>query len=244
MHEASLYKQNSFITLTYNDANKPPRGQLIYADYQNFMRRLRKEFPQKIRFYMCGEYGPELSRPHFHACLFNCDFVDKTIWNENQSGQPVYRSQTLEKLWPQGYSLIGDVTFESAAYIARYCIKKITGFNARYWYVREDQDGTYRLNPEFNKMSLKPGIGGAFLEKWQKDIYPNDKVVLRGGLMMKPPKYYDKKYKRENEEEYERIKYEREMNARANYKDNTNERLKTKEIVTEAKIKNLKRQLS
>lgn len=236
LHEASLYEENAFITLTYDQDHMPAGGALDYEDFQKFMRRLRKHFaPRKIRFYMCGEYGPELQRPHFHACLFNIDFIDKQPWGTGGGGESLYRSQLLEHLWPYGFSTVGLVNFQTAAYTARYCMKKITGKNAHYYY----KDKT----PEFNHMSLKPGIGAKFLEKWQMDIYPHDYVVIKG-KQMKPPKYYDKLYEKKDNEKYEQLKYEREKKGRENYKENTNERLLTREIVTEARIKNLKRQMN
>lgn len=199
------------------------------------MKRLRKQFaPTEIRFYMCGEYGPQLKRPHFHACLFNVGFDDKTYWSAQPSGAKLYRSATLEKLWPSGFSTVGDLTFESAAYTARYCMKKITGQGAKNYY-----NG---LVPEFNKMSLKPGIGQKFLEKWQSDIYPRD-VVISNAKEVKPPKYYDKIYKKKEPEKMEEIKYNREKEGRKNYQDNTNRRLQDKEIVTTARLKYLKRSM-
>ena len=69
MHEAQLHERNSFVTLTYK-GDVPDEG-LRYRDFQLFMKRLRKYASgQQIRFYMCGEYGDEKGRPHFHACLF------------------------------------------------------------------------------------------------------------------------------------------------------------------------------
>lgn len=232
VHEASLYEQNAFVTLTYDEDHV---AGLDYEDFQKFMKRLRKHYPQKIRFYMCGEYGPQLQRPHFHACLFNLDFEDKTPWGTGAGGEPIWRSATLERLWPQGFSTIGQVNFKTAAYTARYCMKKVTGKNAKFYYNER--------TPEFNHMSLKPGIGAAFLKKWINDVYPNDYVVIKG-KEMKPPKYYDKIYRTLDEEKYEQIKYERIKIGKENYKDNTNERLKVKEIVTEAKVSLLKRKMN
>lgn len=230
VHEAKLFKENAFVTLTYDEDHMPTGGQLVYSDFQKFMKRLRKQFPQRtIRFYMCGEYGPQLQRPHFHACLFGVGFTDKTKWTDT-----LYRSETLEKLWTSGYSTIGEVTFETAAYTARYCMKKITGKNAKYHYGE--------LTPEFNHMSLKPGIGKKFLEKWETDIYPNDYVVING-METKPPKYYDKIYKKNKPQSYEEIQFKRETEGRKNYEDNTERRLKDKEIVANAKVSKLRRQM-
>ena len=75
---------------------------------------------------MCGEYGDKLGRPHYHAIIFGVTFVDKKLWSIRR-GNNLYRSATLEKLWPYGFSSIGTVNFETAAYVARYVTKKITG---------------------------------------------------------------------------------------------------------------------
>lgn len=235
MHEASLYERNSFVTLTYAQEHLPKRSMLDYPAFQKFMKRLRKAAGSNgVRFYMCGEYGPENGRPHYHACLFNWDFVDKKYWRVSPSGEKLYRSELLERLWPYGNCEIGNVTFQSAAYVARYCVQKVTGHNARLHYRRVDQDGVYQLPPEFNKMSLKPGIGATWLQKFQKDVYPHDYVVVNG-KEVKPPKYYDKLFSKVAPGDFEEIQFLRESQARANYQDNTDDRLAVKEIVTRAR---------
>lgn len=241
MHEASQYKQNAFVTLTYSEENIPARGQLVYDDYQKFMKRLRKQTaPNRVRFYMCGEYGEQNWRPHFHACLFNHDWEDKKYWFTTQSGEKIYRSETLEQLWPHGHSSTASVTFESAAYVARYCLKKITGDNAEQHYKRTDEQGDYKLEPEFSHMSLKPGIGATWLAKYTNDVYNNDYVIING-KEAKPPKYYDKLYTRTNPDEFDQLRELRITEAMKRWEDNTDERLKVKEQVTEAKLKQLYR---
>lgn len=245
MHEASLHRQNSFITLTYAPDNLPDRGQLDYSHFQKFMKRLRKRlYPVKPRFYMCGEYGETTSRPHFHACIFGFDFPDKVLYKRSGSGSCLYRSAVLEELWPFGHSLIGDVTFESAAYVARYVMKKVTGHNAKEHYERvcEDTGEVYTMVPEFTRMSLKPGIGAGWFDKYQSDVYPHDYVVVRG-KETKPPKYYDRLLERVNPDMLDGVKFERELAARSNYLDNTDERLLVKEQVKKAAISSFRRGL-
>lgn len=236
MHESSLHQQNCFITLTYRDADLPLRSMLDYPAFQRFLKRLRKyAAPTRPRFYMCGEYGPENFRPHYHALLFGWDFADKKYWRKSPSGEKLYRSAVLEQLWPYGNCEIGAVTFESAAYCARYCVQKVTGHNAKDHYRRVDESGEFSLPPEFNRMSLKPGIGSAWLEKFGTDVYPHDYVVING-KEVKPPRYYDRLFERINPDAMEEIKYRRELDARTRYEDNTPARLVTKEIVTTARV--------
>lgn len=239
MHEASIHEANSFVTLTYRDEHVPARGQLVYSDFQKFMRRLRKKLGP-VSFYMCGEYGEQNWRPHFHACLFGKDFDDKKYMATNGNGDKLYTSDILNELWPYGFALVGDVTFQSAAYVARYCVQKRTGEEAKTWYARVDKDGVYQLVPEFNRMSLKPGIGKRFLELWKTDIYPHDYVIVNG-VKCPPPRYYDKVLKREDGDKFEEIVMERERRARLRYEDEKPDRLAAREAVTQARASILQR---
>lgn len=260
MHEASLYENNCFITLTYNNTHLPADGSLNYVHFQEFMKRFR--FHHKgsdpvstlnaeglsvvtypIRFYMAGEYGEQLGRPHFHACIFNFDFDDRRSFKTTDSGSRLYTSKKLEALWPFGYSSIGDVNFQSAAYVARYIMKKVTGraASAHYKTSIDSETGEITgLTPEFNKMSLKPGIGSRWLDKYKSDVYPNDYVIVNG-RKCKPPRYYDSKYATENPYEFDELQFERQLKSQLYLDDNTPDRLKVKEQVTLAKLSKLKR---
>lgn len=244
-HEASLYQQNCFITLTYNDENLPDQNNLEYRPFQLFMKRLRKENNgKKIRFYMCGEYGEKQNRPHYHACIFNHDFPDKEYFKKTPSGSKIYTSKILERLWPYGFATIGEVNFESAAYVARYIMKKVNGKGDKLEYQEIDKETgevNYR-DREFNKMSLKPGIGKGWYDKWQTDVFPQDHVIINGHEV-KPPKYYLTKYKESNPEQYEELQYKRHGRAKAQAQDNTEERLLVKERVLKAKLNQLHREL-
>jgi len=246
MHEASLHDNNCFITLTYDNTHLPGDGSLHYKDFQLFIKRLRKKFGfARIRYYMAGEYGENFGRPHFHACIFGNDFHDKKLWKRTSSGSLLYRSKDLETLWPFGYSSVGDVNFESAAYVARYIMKKITGKKAKDHYEDIDQESgeIVKRVPEFNKMSLKPGIGAEWIKKFKNDVYPNDYVVVRG-KKMKPPKAYDKWFKNNNPYEYDELLYKRETNAKLNPDNHDPKRLDAKRQILESRLSLLKRTLT
>ena len=246
MHEAQLHENNCFITLTYDDTHLPSDQSLHHRDFQLFIKRLRKKYPTtKIRYYMAGEYGENFGRPHFHACIFGFDFHDKKLWKRTASGSIIYRSADLETVWPFGYSSIGDVNFESAAYVARYIMKKQTGKDSEkhYQYSKLDTGEIIQMQPEYNKMSLKPGIGAEWYKKYRSDVYPHDYVVVRG-KKVRPPKYYDKKYKTDYPYEYDELLYIRDKRAKLNSEDNTPERLAVKEQVTQVKLQKLKRTLT
>lgn len=181
VHEASLHSDNCFITLTYSDRFLPhsvctETGELLPSldkrHFTLFMKRLRKRFGDGIRFFMCGEYGEQFFRPHYHALLFNFDFTDKKLYKVNQ-GFPLYVSDSLKELWPYGISTVGACSFETAAYVARYVTKKVTG---------DISDEHYRgRTPEYVNCSRRPGIARGWYEKYCNNVYDNDMLVVRGG---------------------------------------------------------------
>lgn len=215
VHEASLYDRNCFITLTYNDEHLPIDLSLDYKHFQLFMKRLRKKFGPKIRFFACGEYGDKNYRPHFHACLFNFDFDDKVVFKSGSN--PLYVSPSLDSLWSDsngliGFSTIGQVTFDSASYVARYVTKKVTGDLAIEHYTRVGLDGkTYQVVPEFARMSRRPGIGAGYYEKYKDDFYSDDSIIVNG-RSVKPPRFYDSRYSVDNQQAFSCIREKRRYN--------------------------------
>ena len=213
VHEAQYHSENMFLTLTFNNEHLDPEGSLRKRDFVLFMKRLRKYFAaegKKIRFFHCGEYGEMLQRPHHHAITFGADFSDKKLWSTS-CGFPLYRSESLEKLWPFGFSSIAGVSFESCAYVARYITKKINGDMADEWYEGRE--------PEYVTMSRMPGIGYQWLLD-HPEIYNYDEVVIRNGFKCKPPRYYDKIFDSIAPDYMEMIKNNRKLNAQINSEKN------------------------
>lgn len=244
LHEASLYEDNSFITLTYSDDHLPDGNSLDVKHFQDFMKRLRKRFGSGIRFFHCGEYGERFSRPHYHACVFGLDFKDKELYRVTQQGHRLYTSQVLEDLWGKGHCLIGDVTFESAAYVARYITKKITGDDASWYYGElvnyETGEVIPARKPEYVTMSRRPGVGKPWLEKFQSDVYPLDFVVING-KKCRPPKYYDTQLAISDPYLLDDLKEQRIERGKAHAADNTHDRLAVREFVHEVQNSFLKR---
>lgn len=136
--ESYKHGDNCFVTLTYDDEHVPTA--LVKSDYQKWIRGLRKViWPAKVRYFIAGEYGELSGRPHFHAALFGLDRVT--------AGGSDGRAGLVQQVWPHGFTFVGNLTWESAQYIAGYLTKKVT-----------DHVGN-RDVPEFCRMSLRPGIG-------------------------------------------------------------------------------------
>jgi hypothetical protein len=245
MHEAKLHDDNCFITLTYRDDCLPKGNTLVMRDFQLFMKRLRKRFGNSIRFFHCGEYGEKFGRPHYHACLFNFDFPDKVLWKKS-NGMSLFTSAILDELWPYGFSTIGSVTFESAAYVARYIMKKKFGDNARLHYADIDfstGELLFERKPEYVTMSRRPGIGKKWIDSYMDDTYKDDFIVLDGGKKVRPPRYYDSQYELFSPSDYQRIKNLRKRNSVKFADNNTPDRLHVREIVLRSKLKSLPRNL-
>lgn len=166
-----------FITLTYRDEDighlavegfdYAERYSLSVRDAQLFMKRLRKHFSNKeIRFYLSGEYGTKRNRPHFHAILFGLDLNDFQKYEfvkKNKFGDPYYKSEVLESLWPFGMSSLSEVSWKTCAYVSRYVMKKQLGKSKEIYQLKS-------ITPEFALMSRRPGIGAYYLEDHDFDF--------------------------------------------------------------------------
>jgi hypothetical protein len=245
LHEASLYEENSFLTLTYNDDNLPIGNTLVPDHHQRFMKRLRKYFPQKLRFYHCGEYGDLNDRPHYHALIFNLSFPDLVHFKNTANGDKLYTSEILHSIWGKGHCLIGNVTFKSAAYTARYILKKITGNKAEdhYTWICPITGEIHHRIPEYTTMSRRPGIGSEWLKKFNTDVFPDDFIVVNG-KKMRTPKYYDLQHEQNKPQEHKKITIKRKQKAIKHACNNTPARLKVRETVQLARLKLLPRNLN
>jgi len=209
--EAKQYKHNYFVTLTYDNEFVPLREHvkvnvdtgevedietvmtLLPDDLKGFMKRLRTNMQREsdhigIRFFACGEYGPKNMRPHYHLILFNCPLPD-LVFERYSDGYTYYRSPLLEKTWKKGFVLVTDFSFETAAYVARYMLKKHKGKDSGFYAERG-------IEPEFTRCSRKPGLARAYLDENADFIYNYDQVIITNGkgvpIRCKPPKYFDR----------------------------------------------------
>lgn len=251
LHEASLFEENCFLTLTYDHAHMPLNGSINVRHFQLFMKKLRQHIrPKKIRFYQVGEYGEEGSRPHYHALIFNYDFPDKEVWSYGQNQSTLYRSPLLEKLWHHGYSTIGELNFTTAAYAARYSIKKIRGKASEQrdpdsdllpyqWYSTVTGE-LHTRTPESATMSRRPGIGKQWYDKYKSDVFPDD-FVVHNGRRVKTPKYYRDQLLKADPALHDHLSKIRAKRAKLHEADNTRARLDTRLKVKQAQINTLKR---
>lgn len=246
MHEAQLYKEEecAFITLTYADEHLPDLGSLVTKDWQDFAKRVRNHMGP-FRFFHCGEYGDLRGRPHYHACTFGLQLEDLVPAGKTKSGEMAYDSQQLTEIWGKGKTQIGALTFQSAAYVARYVMKKVNGQKKKegHYNIINKQTGEIKgeKKPEYITMSRKPGIGKKWIEKYKTDVYPRDEVIMNG-KRMRPPKFYDGHYELTDPQQHKQLKHQRVKNAKNRATDQTPERLKTKEHILEQREKRYQRE--
>ena len=222
LHESRMTERTAFVTLTYDNEHLPYGGTVLKSHHQKFIRALRDRLRKRgdeedIRYYMCGEYGADEyvtidgkkqyrigpGRPHYHYIIFGYEFPDREPHTEHR-GHTYYRSKELEQIWTKGHSIIGNVTVETAAYTARYVMKKQTGEQARDHYTRTiiETGEILEIEPEFSLMSLKPGIGATWFKKYgETEIHDASDFIVINGKKYKTPKYYDKLYEDLDERE-------------------------------------------
>nr|AVQ10207.1 replication protein VP4 [Gokushovirinae environmental samples] len=234
MHEKRFHEFSWFVTLTYDDDHLPKDGSLVKSDFQKFCKRLRFH-RHPFRFYMCGEYGEKNRRPHYHMILYGMDFPDKRFYKK-AGESTLYTSVELSEIWQNGFVVIGDVTFESCAYVARYVVDKMTGPKAESWYSWVDDDGVvHSVLPEYNDMSRRPGIGQKYFEKYGAEVYAHDRVVING-REVRPPRFYDVKLDAIDPKRMEVLKRKRRRMALLHREDNTPERRRVRERVVELNL--------
>jgi hypothetical protein len=244
LHEAKMSSVSSFLTLTYDNEFLPPAGTLVLRDLQLFMKRLRKRKGDGIRFYASGEYGDDNLRPHYHLLLFNCSFDDRVFLRKNSRDENLYTSKECSGLWPYGFNVIGDVTFDSAAYVARYVLKKVNGKQreAGHYEVYDEDGLIHERLPEFAVMSRRPGIGSGYYAKYGSEIRAHDSVVI-DGREVRPPRFYDARTEQYSDALSHYVGRERKRESVSKRDDNTPERLRVKEEIAKRSLDMKKRVL-
>ena len=231
------------MTLTYAEHRLPADRSVSMPEVQRWSKRLRKwcegnpRIPgwldddgkrKYFRYFACGEYGDKTQRPHYHALLFGVDFDDRKFLKMH-NGNPLFTSEEAQRLWcdkhgPIGHVTLGAVSFQSAAYVARYIMKKQSGDQAEAHYNGRKS--------EFVTMSKRPGLGRKWIERYYGDVYPADEFHL-DGKAYRPPRFYDDIYAEMDPKGFAAVKARRIREARA-FADHPS-RLAVKEKVKEAR---------
>lgn len=187
----------AFPPLAINSHNgKAVYSVLVKEDLQKFQKRLRKYlddyFPDEehhISYFCCGEYGGSTFRSHFHGCYFGLArkyFPDLKVFKNH--GTIYWKSAILDRIWNKGNVIVGDISFESCAYVARYVLKKKMN-DAIPCPASEEY-------PEFVLMSRRPAIGLRYLKEHEDLLVDTGRMSVKrndGVFNVSLPLYYKKK---------------------------------------------------
>lgn len=175
---SSLYKENCFLTLTYDEKKDGYHNNFQYEDIQKFKKRLRqkvfRDFEKKIEVFNVHEYGKK-GKKHWHLIVFNYRPPDARLYT-TRNGIPYYISETLESLWKFGIHSIGDVTEASAMYQAQYMEKDFKHYN--------------NAN-ERKSHSKHSGLGRPYFEKHYRQLLSLGFIPF-GGKKISLPRYFEK----------------------------------------------------
>lgn len=200
--ESLCYDQDRswFLTLTYDNDHVPINDQAVLTtrldDVSKFMKDLRRYYEyhfnhDQIRFFASSEYGSNTLRPHYHLSVYNMPIPDLEKIANNFRGDELFSSEIVNQIWKKGFVVIGRFEWNTAAYTARYIVKKLKGESALEYSV-------FGLEPESTRMSRRPGIGNEWMLKNQNwiDVYNTDEIVLPSNgskaNAVKPPKSFDR----------------------------------------------------
>lgn len=165
MDEKTDWDNSIFVTLTYSDEELPTDSKLSKRHLQLFLKRLRKAYPTKIKYYACGEYGDptKTNRPHYHLIIFGMEMSDKNLITET---------------WNKGRTDVGTVTIQSCRYVASYIQKKL------YKQPTERNSELFQLQSQ--------GLGKKWAERNESYLALNQHITHRG-VKHSVPRYYVKK---------------------------------------------------
>lgn len=250
LHESKMHSANMFLTLTYDNDHLPSSGSLEPDEFQKFMKRLYiyfyRRFGIKIRYYGAGEYGDMTNRPHYHVLVFGARMPDCKFYSEDENGI-LYTSETLDKIWGKGGCKIGEVNYKTAAYVARYVVKKVDGKKKDDGhYLSIDMDGVLtERHPEFSRMSRRPGIGYPYYEKYGHELRTWDNIIV-DGRPAPSIRYYDVISERVDLKRYHAIKRLRGPSTVAESRDRISEAIRLRRIsdhIAKAALKLKRRKL-
>lgn len=171
--ESLRWTVQHFITLTYDNDHVPITDNTFLSlkkkDVQDFFKRLRKR-SGKLRYYVCGEYGTNTKRPHYHAIIF---------------GNATLMETDIIRSWPHGDVYFGKVEAGSIRYTVQYLDKGA-------WTPAHSRDDR---EPEYSSMSQ--GIGSNWLTEAQVKSFLADPskgyIYDREGRKIAIPSYYKKR---------------------------------------------------
>lgn len=163
--EARSAGSSFFVTLTYEDKNLPSGNEVSLADFQSFIKELRRKITGTVRYFGCAEYGPRFSqRPHYHSNLFFSDDFDEELVEA-----------FVNSAWHRGFVTVSKCTRNHFRYVAKYTLK---------WLNSAPEKG---MTEPFAVMSRRPGIGSSYIDSAKGFCMTN--IPLENGYTASVPRF-------------------------------------------------------
>lgn len=210
--ESTMWRRNSFITLTYDDDHLPPDNKISKKSLQDFFKRVRKKYT--VRYLACGEYGSRTRRPHYHALIFGHDFRCPDEYVVNANGDLC--SPDLEQFWKLGQSLVTPLSLGTCMYVCGYVQKKVG-----------DPDS-------FPLFSKNPPIGKPWFDEHYENVYRLGFVTIEGKKFPLPPQFFEW----DNSSHMDILKFDRMSRARERAALLTPSNLRARAIIAKSRFKN------
>lgn len=246
MHEARYFEAKCFLTLTFSDENFPLSQAAFEREFVLFIKRLRRASPGvEIKTFGCLELGETTLRPHGHVLVLGRDFSRDAPMSKGQGpdGAICYQSDELDGLWGLGHASVGDLTQQSAGYVARYAMKKRALRDARGEFVPVPHPLTGELIPfrPARRFACSQGMGRRWFVQFGEQAIREGAVTLRGGVRVPIPSYYVKLAKKLFPGVGADAQCTAIERAQSEAWNRTPERLEVRRTVLAARTKNLKR---
>lgn len=178
LHESQVYRQGTFLTLTYDDDHLPPDSKISKPDIQAFWDRVRKRHGKHLRYFITGEYGEKFGRPHYHAIVFGKDWLERAYTIDDR----LYGNPDLDELWQNGTVSAGELSLASCMYVAGYVQKKIGSPDT---FSVMSKGSVKRTN------GMLPPIGYRWAERNIENISDTGYVTANGNKFPIPAVYFD-----------------------------------------------------
>lgn len=171
----TAHQFSSFVTFTYDDKHLPVKEgfrlpTLSKDDVHKYLDNIRHQVKIPFEYYLCGEYGDQFNRPHYHAVFFGLDY---------QLHDRVFR------IWNKGSVEILPVKPSAFRYVAKYITASpLPGA------VKDAQYYDVGLIPPFRKLSR--GLGLSVYLQHMDELQEQGFFILRGRRISVNRYYFNK----------------------------------------------------
>lgn len=209
-HQEYRYNKDRFyfITMTFDDDNLQDLleefgdseynyTELVTKAVRRFLERYRKEFKVSLKHLFVTELGEKNDRIHIHGIICGPKNKDMKLYNIRKSGRknvPVYRCDSLARLWKYGFIYLEGCDEEAISYILKY----LTKLDEKHSWFKS----TLLVSPGFGKGYVN-GVNKVWHHSTKDGIWY---CLASSGWKVAMPRYYKDKIFSERERSVRTLK--------------------------------------